>query len=74
LTRKKEAEEKENELKEKLPETIEVLYSVKCPKRAFSHEVDNYDNPWYDKIFIGIVAFFIVVCLWAVIFCITSIL
>jgi hypothetical protein len=70
LNRKK-AEEPD---KYALPETIEVLYSVKCPKRAFSHDVDNYDNPWYDKIFIGIVAFFIVVCIWAVIFCFTSIL
>ena len=63
LTRKKEAEEREKELKEKLPETIEVLYSKNFPKRGYTHDVDSYNNPWYDKIFIGIVAFGIVVCL-----------
>ena len=63
LNRKKETEEKEKELSEKLPETVEVLYSKNCPKRAYTYDVDSYDNPWYDKIFIGIVAFGIVVCL-----------
>ena len=55
-----------------LPETIEVFYNEKCPKRGYTLDVPSENRLGFYKFFIGIVAFFIVFCLWATVFGFTS--
>ena len=69
LNRKKEEESPFN-----IPETIEVFYSEKCPKRGYSAEVNAGAQSGLYKFSVGIVAFFIIVCLWAAAFSFTHIL
>lgn len=69
LNRKKEEENPFN-----IPETVEVFYNEKCPKRGYSTEVSAGEQPGFYKFCIGIFAFFIVVCLWATIFSFSSVI
>ncbi len=69
LNRKKEEENPFN-----IPETVEVFYNEKYPKRGYSTEISAGSEPGLYKFFIGIIAFFIVVCLVLVIYSFTYIL
>ena len=57
-----------------LPETVEVLYNEKCPKRGYSTEIGAGSTPGFYKFFIWVIVFFIVFCLWATVFSFTEIL